>query len=45
MIYIGVIGWGDYDLLYEVGVLLRDKFVVYVGYFLIVEVDLFFYVI
>ncbi|WP_110113781.1 DUF72 domain-containing protein [Bacillus sp. CGMCC 1.16541] len=45
MIYIGVTGWGDHDVLYEQGVPSRDKLAVYVGHFPIVEVDASFYAI
>ncbi|KOO37089.1 DUF72 domain-containing protein [Priestia koreensis] len=43
MIYIGVTGWGDHDVLYEAGVPSRDKLGIYAGHFPIVEVDASFY--
>ncbi|MBM7704584.1 DUF72 domain-containing protein [Metabacillus iocasae] len=45
MIYIGVTGWGDHDVLYEQGVPARDKLAIYAGHFPIVEVDASFYAI
>lgn len=45
MIEIGFIGWGDYDILYEDLECKIDKLKMYVSYFLIVELDVLYYVI
>lgn len=44
VLFIGVIGWGDYDFLYINFYENRNKLWIYSEYFFIVEVDSLFYV-
>lgn len=45
VIYIGLMGWGDYDSIYLLKMVGQKKLQVYFFYFLIVELDVSFYVI
>lgn len=45
MIYIGLTGWGDHDLLYTDDIRPRDKLAEYSSHFPVVELDASFYAI
>lgn len=45
MIYIGVTGWGDHDILYPDGIKASEKLAVYASHFPVVELDASFYAI
>lgn len=45
MIYVGVTGWGDHDILYPDGIKPSEKLAVYASHFPIVELDACFYAI